>query len=281
MTKLRYQSLLDGMKTLKYSKRTIELMQEASNLMFNKAVQMEMIKVSPAAGAEIPAFPETVEQLESDEELPKFLEKEELALLLRTAKQDDTIPGKQWYHALFVMAYTGLRLGELSSLKPTDIDEVNKQISVTKTLYDGGRIRNFGLNTPKTKSSIRKIDVSDTVLAILKKQDAWRTEFKMSVRDWYWEEETFIFVNDQQCPGYPAPRPQFEKRMRRSLIAAKLPETLTPHSLRHTYTSLMAEAGVELEAIQRLLGHKSDRVTRDIYLHVTKSKKEGGSGKIG
>jgi integrase len=65
---------------------------------------------------------------------------------------------------------------------------------------------------------------------------------------------------------------QIQRTMKRLLIDAKLPETLSPHSLRHTYTSLMAEAGVELEAIQRLLGHKNDRVTRDIYLHVTKAQ---------
>lgn len=280
VTRLQYQSLLKGMKAAGSAKRTIELVHETCNLMFHKAVQMELIKINPAVGAELPAFPKTVEALESNTELPKYLEKEELALLLQVSKRDESFPGKQWHHALFVMAYTGLRLGELSALKPTDIDEVNKQISVTKTLYDGGTVTGYGLNTPKTKSSIRKIDVSDTVLAILKKQETGRNQFKMSVRDRYYDTEEFIFINDQKNPGYPAPRMQFENRMRRSLQAAELPDSLTPHSLRHTYTSLMAEAGVELEAIQNLLGHKSDKITRDIYLHVTKARKKAAVEKL-
>ena len=51
---------------------------------------------------------------------------------------------------------------------------------------------------------------------------------------------------------------------------------ITPHTLRHTHVSLMAEAGMdlELEAIARRLGHENSKVTREIYYHVTKKQKE-------
>lgn len=280
VSKLQYQAMLDKRKAQGKARRTVELLHEACRMMFNKAVALELIKVSPAAGAEIPAYPETVENLESGKELPKYLEKEELAHLFQTAKTDETPAGQQWYHALYVLAYTGLRIGELCALKPSDIDEVNKQISVTKTLYNTGSIKAYELNTPKTKSSVRKIDVSANVLTILKKQEAWRTEYKMSERKRYWEEEKFIFVNDHKFPGYPASIAQFERMMGRTLETAELADTLSPHSLRHTYTSLMAEAGVELVAIQRLLGHKNDRITNDIYLHVTKARKKAAVEKL-
>ncbi|GJM84161.1 hypothetical protein HMSSN139_66570 [Paenibacillus sp. HMSSN-139] len=64
------------------------------------------------------------------------------------------------------------------------------------------------------------------------------------------------------------------------LVKAKLPQNITPHSLRHTYTSLMAEAGVELAAIQQLLGHKNDNTTKMIYLHVTNPKKRSAVEKL-
>lgn len=280
VTKLQYQSLLDEMKSEKLAKRTVELLHEACGMMFNKAVQMELIKMSPAAGAEIPAYPKTVEQLESGVELPKFFEKEELALLLRTAKEGDD---QQLYHALFIMAYTGLRVGELCALKPTDVDVVNKQISITKTLYIKSSLKDYELNTPKTKSSVRKIDISDRVLAMIQTQIAWRKAYKMSERIKFTDELdklNFLFVSNKMLPGYPAPIAQFQRTMKRMLTVAGLPDTLSPHSLRHTYTSLMAEAGVELEAIQGLLGHKNDRVTRDIYLHVTKARKKAAVEKL-
>lgn len=280
VTKLQYQSMLDKRKAQGKSRRTVELLHEACRMMFNKAVQLELIKVSPHVGAEIPAYPETVERLESDKELPKYLEKEELAHLFKIAKADETSQGRQWYNALYVLAYTGLRIGELCSLKPSDIDWDEQTISVTKTLYKAGPITAYELNTPKTKSSIRKIDVSAKVLAVLKNQEAWRTEYKMLERKRFWEEEKFIFVNDNRFPGYPAPIEQFGRMMNHSLETAELPDSLSPHSLRHTYTSLMAEAGVELPAIQRLLGHKNDRITNDIYLHVTKARKKAAVEKL-
>ena len=49
---------------------------------------------------------------------------------------------------------------------------------------------------------------------------------------------------------------------------------LSLHSLRHTHTSLMFEAGASLDAVSLRLGHSDSRITRDIYLHLTEKKKE-------
>lgn len=58
--------------------------------------------------------------------------------------------------------------------------------------------------------------------------------------------------------------------MARLLKIAGLNGQLTPHSLRHTHTSLLAEAGVGLEQIMDRLGHTDDHTTKNVYLHVTK-----------
>ncbi|RUS44536.1 tyrosine-type recombinase/integrase, partial [Cohnella sp. AR92] len=47
--------------------------------------------------------------------------------------------------------------------------------------------------------------------------------------------------------------------------------------LRHTHTSLLAEARVELPAIMERLGHEDDATTKKIYLHVTKAIKREAS----
>jgi integrase len=47
-----------------------------------------------------------------------------------------------------------------------------------------------------------------------------------------------------------------------------------PHSLRHTHTSLLAEAGVDLIRIMERLGHVDDDTTKKIYLYVTKTRKK-------
>ncbi|MBA2870548.1 integrase [Anoxybacillus calidus] len=42
---------------------------------------------------------------------------------------------------------------------------------------------------------------------------------------------------------------------------------MTPHSLRHTYTSLLIEAGIGIKEIQQRLGHTT---TMNIYAHMMK-----------
>ena len=70
-------------------------------------------------------------------------------------------------------------------------------------------------------------------------------------------------------------------RMKRLLKIAGINQELTPHSFRHTHTSLLAEAGVGLEEIMDRLGHTEDETTRNIYYHVTKELKKEASHKFG
>jgi integrase len=68
--------------------------------------------------------------------------------------------------------------------------------------------------------------------------------------------------------------------MARLLKLAGLSPELTPHSLRHTHTSLLAEAKVGLEGIMDRLGHCDDDTTKNVYLHVTKEMKKEASHKF-
>ena len=51
--------------------------------------------------------------------------------------------------------------------------------------------------------------------------------------------------------------------------AARASREVRPHTLRHTYASLLFEAGVELAVVQELLGHADLATTRDIYVHLS------------
>nr|WP_269746066.1 tyrosine-type recombinase/integrase [Jeotgalibacillus campisalis] len=55
---------------------------------------------------------------------------------------------------------------------------------------------------------------------------------------------------------------------------------LTPHSLRHTQTSLLIEAGVEVKEFQQRLGHGDINTTMNIYAHITKDIEEKASHKF-
>ncbi|WP_215831165.1 tyrosine-type recombinase/integrase [Pelorhabdus rhamnosifermentans] len=68
--------------------------------------------------------------------------------------------------------------------------------------------------------------------------------------------------------------------MTRLLMLSELNQALTPHSLRHTHTFLLAEAGVGLYEIMERLGHSDDDTTKRVYLHVTQSMKKEASQKF-
>lgn len=92
-------------------------------------------------------------------------------------------------------------------------------------------------------------------------------------RDVYYDQD-FAFAKTEKDMGYPEFIKTIQNRMRRLLRLAGLNEALTPHSLRHTHTSLLAEAGVGIHEIMERLGHQDDEITKRVYLHVTKTMKK-------
>ncbi|MEC0210303.1 tyrosine-type recombinase/integrase [Paenibacillus ehimensis] len=75
-------------------------------------------------------------------------------------------------------------------------------------------------------------------------------------------------------PGYPASAKWVWDRFTKHVKLAGLPKNLTPHSLRHTHVTRLAEAGEQLAVIQERLGHKNDEITKRIYLHLTAEQRK-------
>lgn len=141
----------------------------------------------------------------------------------------------------------------------------------------------YNINTPKTENSNRQVPMLDFVkeafLMEKENQETLGVESKAQI-DGYTD---FIFVNrfgDVQFYGTlnkaikriirDCNDEQFEK--------SENPDVLLPnfscHSLRHTFTTRMCEAGVNVKVIQDALGHKDITTTLNIYTDVTKELKK-------
>lgn len=269
--KKMYQDMLNDLKENGYAENTLSGVHSTGRMIFRMAKEYDLIKVDPTEYARIPSDPETVEELENEEAIPKYLEKEELALFLESARTKGL---KDDYEVFTTLAYSGMRVGELCALKKSDFRFTEDAISITKTIYNPtNNTVKYELVTPKTKGSRRVIDIDTEVMTLITDLLARQNVVKMKYRNTYHDKE-FVFANTDKFPGYPYLIKTIENRMKRLLKIAELNEELTPHSLRHTHTSLLAEAGATLPEIMDRLGHVDDNTTKMIYLHITKPKRK-------
>jgi integrase len=280
ITKKMYQNTLTDLKNeKKLAHNTISGIHGTARMIFKRALEQDLILSDPTQFAFIPKDKKTVEDIENTNVQDKYMEKEELKLFLDKAKELN----EESYTILFVLAWTGFRAGELLALKWKDVDFEEKTINITKTYYNPtNNTKKFYLLPPKTQGSIRKIIVEDEVLKVLQKHQIKQKMIKLQLGDEYYDED-FVFGRlNPPYFGYPHFIKTVENRM--EAVLKQLPEIkkhLTPHSLRHTHTSLLAEAGVELLQIMDRLGHTEDETTTQVYLHITKDRKKEASQKFG
>ncbi|MFP7226163.1 site-specific integrase [Priestia filamentosa] len=269
-----YQQMLNDFYEKGYSLSSISSLHITANLIFKRALELELIHQSPATFAKLPKKQVTVEEVESDETKVNFLEKKELMEFLEVAK----IEGLYLDYQLFsTLSYTGMRIGEALALKWTDIDFETGIISITKTLFNGtNRMTNYQLLPPKTKESIRTIFVDEFILKVLKRHKVQQSEYKLLAGTDYANED-FVFANPN---GYPVTTKFMNHRIRRLLKKTSITKHITPHSLRHTHASLLIEAGAGVKEVQEILGHSDVTTTMNIYAHMTKDLKEKTSHKF-
>lgn len=182
----------------------------------------------------------------------KFLEKDELKLLLN----EIDIP--LYRDMTEVLALTGLRIGELTALEVEDIDLDARLIHVSRTYNSNVRTT----TTAKTYDSHRDIYVQDELfplITLLVHRAGTGLLFTYNGHN--------VLYNPYN-------------RYIQQLSAAVLGREITTHVLRHTHTSLCAEAGMNLEEIRRRLGHHDSKITRDVYLHVTDRMKQQSNEKM-
>ncbi len=138
-----------------YAFNTLDGIHSTGRMVFNKAVEFNIIKNSPCEFAKIPRKVETVEEVENNNGDIKFMQKPELIRFLAAAKEKGI---DRDFPMFLTLAYSGLRVGELIALKWTNINMARATLRVTNTYYNpSNRTKEYQLLTPKTKESIRTI----------------------------------------------------------------------------------------------------------------------------
>lgn len=207
----------------------------------------------PELASKLSAFPDKSEREKISD---KYLEKGELKKLL------DGMKAEHWKNLTRLLALSGLRIGEALALEYDDIDLSQRLIHVTKT-FD----RTTGtITSPKTADSVRDVFMQNELLKLCRKLI---TSAKKKALEHGYQSTILFCDHDGSRYSYDV----YEKYLRENSEKI-LGRKITSHVMRHTMTSLFAEAGVPLDVIARRLGHHDSRLTRDIYLHCTQAQRE-------
>lgn len=245
-------------KTLKNYNSAINLIRR----IFDYAKVMKQIKTNPMNDVIIPKKRKT---LDNNDKQVNFYNKDQLRTFLETLKEHAPY---QMYVAFRVLAFTGMRKGELAALKWSDVDFENGTISINRTVAFNN-VGKFHIQTPKTRKSIRTISTDTITLNALK---AWKNELRKELfKQGKNIDKGDGFIFHTQKGNFIIK--YIDKFLPSFLKKYDLPP-IKPHGFRHTHASLLFESGASIKEVQDRLGHENIKTTMDIYTHVTKSARE-------
>ena len=193
---------------------------------------------------------------------------------------------RHWYPIFAVMLGTGMRVGETVGLRWCDIDLNESIIDINHTLIYYNHATNgcyFNVHSPKTKAGIRSIPMLDFVREAFLEEQQYQQERGIRCEAQIDGYTDFIFVNRF---GHTQHQGTLNKALRRIirdcndevLLNGKSNPVLLPpfscHNLRHTFTTRMCEAGVNIKVIQDTLGHADVSTTLNIYADATRDLKK-------
>lgn len=185
----------------------------------------------------------------------------------------------RYYDEFNVLLGTGMRVSEFCGLTMEDLDFANRKIRVEKQLIRENKGA-YHVEKTKTESGVRFIPMSDEVFQSLKNilKNRKKPQKEMMV-----DGCTGFLLLDKN--GNPKLALHLEHHMQwtmkkyRKTRTEPLP-TVTPHVLRHTFCTNMANAGMDLKSLQYLMGHADAGVTLNVYAHASYAHAEQSMQKI-
>ncbi|WP_163538267.1 site-specific integrase [Gracilibacillus sp. YIM 98692] len=276
ITHSRYQRFINEISP-DYARTTVQGVNTTARMVFKQAIKDRVIKEDPTMDVVVPKRRKTVEEIENDKIEKKYLDREELEQFLDAVKEHGLKLDKERF---YLLAFSGMRSGELLALKWSDINFKTREIRITKTLYnENGKMSEYELTPPKTEGSIRTIVMEQEIMDMLKAHQKQQVKNKMKYRHEIEEyhDGNFVFCHPN---GYPFIHKNLNTRMERLLQYTSITKNATPHIFRHSHISMMTEAGIDISSIMKRVGHEDIKTTMKIYTHVTEKMKKDASAKV-
>lgn len=199
--------------------------------------------------------------------IPKFKSKEKHALTKEQCKAIEEVAKINKYgDMILVFLYTGMRRQELIALTPKDIDLKANIIHIDKAIF----FKNNQACLKATKNGdSRIIPIIRKIRPILERHLSSEYVFPMSNGKMMSETSFSEAIKS------------FKKSLNEYVKINNIePFNFTAHQLRHTFCSNLYYAGIQLKEAQQIMGHRSAKVTLDIYTHLSANNHEESINKL-
>src|SRR5215510_12133604 len=242
--------------TATISKDTVRIIKAALHAMLETAVEDGIVPTNVAhfkKGRRIVATGQSKGEKQARIRAKVFT-REQLFLLLQAAREH----ADSYVALFFLLARTGLRIGEAIAVQIGDIDFVDRLLSVQRNIVRGK------VGTPKDGVT-RQVDMSTQLVKVLgqivldRKEQLLRLGMSADLLPTMW-----LFQNEV---GKPMDSSKVRKAFSRILSKAGLSHRGL-HWLRHTFASLLLQQGESLAYVKEQMGHSSIQITVDTYGHL-------------
>lgn len=224
---------------------------------FEMAVEDDIIRRNPFSFRVVDVVP-------NDSETRKALTPSEKTKFLDYVLGDKC--RRRYYDEIIILLGTGLRISELYGLTKADVDFKERRVRVERQLT---RTRNceYYIEKPKTEKGERWVPMDDAVYQAFQNviQNRKTPKVEMLING----HSGFLFLDKD---GKPKVAGHLEHAMKRIIDNYnkshddKLPR-ITPHVLRHTYCTDMANDGMSVQHLQYFMGHSDAYTTLNTYTH--------------
>lgn len=229
------------------------------------AVKQKRIAANPCAEVELPRKPKAKKR--ADGELAILNDAQVLQLATEAARGRG---GADKGVVVLVLAYTGVRWGELAGLHKKDVKVLKRELVLHRNAAGvGGKVVVGDLKTHADRTVAFPASLAEPLSVVLADKKA----------------DDIVFPNAKGeyalSPGAGSWFDSAVKRCQRATEELRAQEAefgepvtpvfprVTPHDLRHTFASLSISRGnTNVKVLQRQLGHESAKMTLDRYGHL-------------
>ena len=245
------------MKEKGFSYKTISNYKRSLKASFYMAIEDDCVRKNP--------FDFNLSEVIEDGSKPKTALSEEQEQSLLDFMAHDTVYQK-YYDDILILLRTGLRISELCGLTRSDLDFEHHTIRISHQLLKGKD--GYYIDEPKTKSGNRNVPMSEETEKALQRVLNRKQKPRYREIDGY---RNFLFLDNKNCPmtdgSYRSVLKNVVAKYNKS-HDEPLPK-ITPHCLRHTFCTRLAQKNMNPKNLQYIMGHASITITLDLYAHAS------------